>query len=61
MEEIKAKLFRFLKDELHSLSLGHTYNKERLQLMKEICHILTNIQYVDMSNSDIIKIIRFYD
>ena len=61
VEELNAKLFRLLKDELESLRLGHPFNKERLQLMKEICHLLTYYKYVDMDNSDIVKIIRFYD
>lgn len=61
MEELNAKLFRLLKDELESLRIGHSFNKERLQLMKEICHLLAYYKYVDMDNSDIVKIIRFYD
>lgn len=61
VEELNAKLFRLLKDELESLRIGHSFNKERLHLMKEICHLLAYYQYVDMDNSDIVKIIRFYD
>ena len=61
MEELKGKLFRLLKDELDDLSIGHTYNLNRIALMKEICHLLTYYKYVDMSDSDIMKIVRFYD
>ena len=61
MEELKGKLFRLLKDELDDLSIGHTYNLNRITIMKEICHLLTYYKYVDMSDSDIMKIVRFYD
>ena len=61
MEELKGKLFRLLKDELDDLSIGHTYNLNRIAKMKEICHLLTYYKYVDMSDSDIMKIVRFYD
>jgi len=61
VEELKGKLFRLLKDELDDLSIGHTYNLNRIATMKEICHLLTYYKYVDMSDSDIMKIVRFYD
>lgn len=61
MEALNGKLFRLLKDELDSLRMGHSYNRGRLELMREICHLLTYYQYVNMDNSDIIKMIRFYD
>lgn len=61
MEELNGELFRLLKDELDSLSIGHLFNKERIRLMKEICHLLAYYKYVDISNSDIIKIIKFYE
>ena len=41
MEDLKGTLFRLLKDEIDSLAIGHTYNKERLAMMREICHLLT--------------------
>ena len=61
MEELNAKLFRLLKDEIYDLNIGHLYNKDRIKLMKEICHLLAYYKYVDIDNSDIIKIIKFYD
>ena len=61
MEDLNGTLFRLLKDELDSLALGHTYNLERLSTMKEICHILMYYKYVDMTDDDILKIIRFYE
>lgn len=61
MEELNAKLFRLLKDEIYDLNIGHLYNKGRIKLMKEICHLLAYYKYVDIDNSDIIKIIKFYD
>jgi len=61
VEELKGLLFRLLKDEIDDLSIGHTYNLVRIKKMKEICHLLTYYKYVDMSDSDIMKIVRFYD
>ena len=61
MEQLNAQLFRLLKDELHSLSMGHTYDLRRLRKMREICHILTYYRYVVMSNSDIVKLINKYE
>lgn len=61
MEELNGKLFRLLKDEIDSLSIGHTYNIERLRFMRDICHLLMYYKYVNISNSDIIKVIKFYE
>ena len=61
MENLKETLFKLLNDEIDSLHLGHSFNKDRLQMMKEICHLLTYYQYVDMSDSDILKIVKFYE
>ena len=61
MENLKATLSRLLKDELDSLYIGHSYNRDRIATMREICHLLTYYQYVDMSDSDILKIVHFYE
>lgn len=61
VEDLNGKLFRLLKDELDNLSIGYPYNLKRISLMKEICHLLTYYKYVDMNDSDIMKIVRFYD
>lgn len=61
MEELNGTLFRLLKDEIDSLAIGHNYNLERLALMREICHLLTYYEYVDVSDDDIIKIVKFYE
>lgn len=61
MEDLKATLFRLLKDELDSLAIGHTYNYDRIATMREICHLLVYYKYVDMSDDDILKIVRFYE
>ncbi len=61
MEELKAKLFRLLKDELDDLYIGHTYNKYRIDVMRQICHILAYYKYVDVRDSDIVKLIKFYE
>lgn len=61
MEDLNGTLFRLLKDELDSLAIGHTYNTERLSMMREICHLLTYYRYVDMADDDILKIVKFYE
>lgn len=61
MEQLNGQLFRLLKDELDSLATGHTYDLSRIRKMKEICHILTYYRYVDISNSDVIKLITYYE
>lgn len=61
MEDLKGTLFRLLKDEIDSLAIGHTYNTERLAMMREICHILTYYKYVDVADNDIMKIVKFYE
>ncbi len=61
MENLKETLFKLLNDELNDLALGHPYNMNRLSMMREICHLLTYYQYVDMSDDDILKIVNFYE
>ena len=61
VEELNATLFRMLKDELDSLSIGHAYNLKRINAMKEICHLLAYYKYVDMSSDDIMKLVKFYE
>ena len=61
MEELKEQLFELLKEELDSLSIGHSYNKDRLRIMREICHVLTYYNYVDVDNNDLMKIVKFYE
>jgi hypothetical protein len=61
VENLKETLFKLLNDEIDNLHLGHYFNKDRLQMMREICHLLTYYKYVDMSDSDILKIVKFYE
>ena len=61
MEDLKEILYRLLRDELNNLALGHYYDKSRLSTMKEICHLLTYYKYVNLSDDDILKIVKFYD
>lgn len=50
MEEIRARLFRLLKDELDSLAIGHTYNLDRLSEMKQLCHIIVFSHFYEDSS-----------
>lgn len=61
VEELNGVLFRLLKDELDSLMTGHSYNLKRIAKMKKICHLLKYYEYVDMDDSDFMKIARFYE
>lgn len=60
MELLEKKLYKLLKEEMADLSMGHTYNIHRIALMKEICHILTYYKYVDMNDTDFMKLVRFF-
>ena len=60
MEDLKGILFRLLKDEIDSLTVGHNYDLQRISLMREICHLLTYYQYAEVNDSDIIKMMKFY-
>lgn len=60
METLYKKLHNLLKEEIADLSIGYTYNAKRIALMKQICHILTYIKYVDMKDTDFMKLIRFF-
>lgn len=61
MEELNSTLFRLLKDELDDLSIGYPFNYDRISTMKDICHLLTYYKYVDLSDDDIVKLVRFYE
>ena len=61
MEELKETLTKLLLQEISNLELGHPYNKTRISMMKEICHILTYYTYVDMSDDDMLRIVKLYD
>lgn len=61
MEELNGTLFRLFKDELNSLMIGHPYNLKRIAKMKKICHLLKYYEYVDMDDSDFMKIVRIYE
>lgn len=61
MEELNAKLFRLLKDELRSLNMGHSYNKKRLAVMKGLCHLIAYLKYADLQKNEIKKIVNIYE
>lgn len=60
MEQYKEKLYKLLNEELSDLSIGYPYNLKRISLMQEICHLIMYYKYVDISDSDIMKIVNFY-
>lgn len=61
MTELNEILYRLFIEEMHNLELGHGYDRKRLNTMKEICHLLTYYTYVDMDDTDVLKLIRFYE
>ena len=64
MEELRAKLFRLLKDEIDDLSIGRTYNVKRLHEINDLCHLIvflsSSYEFVDINDKDIIKIINLF-
>lgn len=61
MEELKTKLYKLVIAELDDLSIGYFYNAKRISAMKEICHLLNYFSHVEIDDSDIIKMMKFYD
>lgn len=55
------KLYELLNEEIYSLNTGHAYNSDRIQVMKDICHILSYYNYVNMSDTDLIKLMKSYN
>lgn len=63
MEELKAKLFRLLKDEIYDLNIGHSYNTVRIRMMKELCKVLMYYSWAGEQHVqplDIKKVIKLY-
>lgn len=61
MENLYIRLYELLKEEMSELRLGHSFNRERLAEMRELCHILTYLKYVDMGSTDVMQIFQYYD
>lgn len=61
MEDLNKTLYRLLWDELNDLKLGHPFNKDRLRRMVDICEVLAYLEYTDLSDDDIVKLIGFYE
>ena len=61
MENLYNRLYKLLNDELTDLSMGHAFNKARLRQMRELCHIIMYLKYVDINSTDIMQIFQFYD
>ncbi len=61
MERLNNLLYKLLKDELNDLKLGHPFNKDRLRRMVDICEVLAYLEYTDLSDDDIVKLIGFYE
>ena len=57
MEQFKALLFRLLKDELDSQMIGRPYDKDRLRLMRNICHIIKYHEYGGLTKQEL-KILK---
>lgn len=60
VEQINAKLFRLLKDELTDLNRGRSFNPDRIHYMKELCRVIIFTHYVEF-NPELEKILSFYD
>lgn len=61
MEDLNNILYKLLKEELNDLELGHSFNKDRLRSMMNICELLTYLEYVELKDDDVLKLTRFYE
>ena len=61
MENLYNRLYKLLKDELDGLYKGYPFNKSRLRQMRELCHVIMYLRYVDIGSTDIMQIFQFYD
>jgi len=55
------RLWKLLKEELTDLSVGHSFNETRLKQMRELCHVIMYLRYVEVGSTDPIQIFQFYD
>lgn len=60
VEEINAKLFQLLKDELTDLNRGRSFNQDRIKYMKELCRLIIFLRYIEF-DPEVMKILSFYD
>lgn len=61
MENLYISLKNLIMEELDSQELGNAPDKNRLSQMRELCHVIMYMQYVDMESTDIMQIFQFYD
>lgn len=61
MENLYINLYKLLNEELSEQKLGHSFNKDRLRQMIELCHIIMYLKYVDVGSTDVMQIFQFYD
>lgn len=61
MENLYNRLWKLLKEEISDLSIGYPYNEARLKQMRELCHVIMYLQYVEVGSTDPIQIFQFYD
>ena len=57
MEQFKELLFRLLIEELDNLMIGHPYDKDRLRLMRHLCHIIKYYEFGNITNQEL-KILK---
>ena len=53
MEQFKELLFRLLIEELDNLMIGHPYDKDRLRLMRHLCHIIKYYEFGHITNQEL--------
>lgn len=61
VEILINKLLNLYNLELNDLQIGYNYNKERLDNIKDLIHIINYIQTVHSSRKELLKIVRYYE
>lgn len=61
MENLYKRLYNLLKQEIADLNIGYPYNEARLRQMRELCHVIMYLKYVEVGSTDPMQIFQFYD
>jgi len=61
VENLYKRLYNLLKQEIADLNIGYPYNEARLRQMRELCHVIMYLKYVEVGSTDPMQIFQFYD
>lgn len=61
VEILYNELYKIFAQELININIGHLPNKKSLFTMNEIVNAIDYIEHENLTNSEIIKIIQYYE